>query len=218
MSPSVLVKTARAKGLDMIAICDHNSAENVAAVHHAGREVGLAVIGGMEITSREEAHVLGIFQEEHDLQAVQDVIYENLPGENDSDAFGEQLVMDEQDNVISQNQKLLIGATDLGLEQVVHTIHEFGGLAIASHVDRPSFSILSQLGFIPDGLGLDATEVCSEAVVPSPGDLRAISSSDAHRLDEIGTRHTRFLIETATVPEIGMALKGTEGRTVLSRQ
>lgn len=139
----------------MIAICDHNSAENVQAVIRAAEKVGLAVIGGMEITSREEVHVLGLFQEDLLLNAVQDVIYDNLQGENDPGIFGEQLVMDGQDRVIRRNRRLLIGATNLSLDEVVRIIHEFNGLAIASHVDRPSFSVLSQLGFIPEDLQLD---------------------------------------------------------------
>jgi len=207
---------ARERGLDLIAICDHNSAENVQAVIRAAEKVGLAVIGGMEITSREEVHVLGLFQEDHLLNAVQDVIYDNLPGENDPGVFGEQLVMDREDRVVRRNQRLLIGATDLSLDEVVRIIHEFNGLAIASHVDRPSFSVLSQLGFIPEDLQLDGVEVCSERLPALPGNMPVIRSSDAHRLGEIGTRQTCFLVEKGTAAEIGMALRRTGGRRIMT--
>jgi len=202
----------------VIAICDHNSAENVSAVRTAARPIGLAVIGGMEITSQEEVHVLGLFPEDGSLAAAQDVVYEHLAGENDPNTFGEQLVMNEQDEVIKSNRKLLIGATDLTLEDVVQTIHEFGGLAIASHVNRPSFSVVSQLGFIPQGLGLDGIEVSSWSALPSPGDFPVICSSDAHWSGEIGTRCTRFLMKAPTVPEIGMALKRIDDRRILTGQ
>lgn len=218
MSPSAVVGQARERGLDVIAICDHNSAENVEAVSRAAETAGLAVIGGMEITSREEVHVLGLFKEDRLLSRAQDVVYDNLPGENDPGFFGEQLVMNEKDEVIRHNPRLLIGATNLALDEVVRLVHEFGGLAIASHVDRPSFSLISQLGFIPEGLGLDGAEVCSGSAPALPEDLPVITSSDAHRPGEIGVRHTRFLVEEPTTPEIGLALKQRAGRRIVSEQ
>ena len=215
MSPRTVARLARQRGLDVIAICDHNSAENVTAVRTAARSIGVAVIGGMEITSQEEVHVLGFFPEDGGLAAAQDVVYEHLAGENDPSLFGEQLVMDELDEVLKSNPRLLIGATDLTLAEVVQTIHEFGGLAVASHVDRPSFSVVSQLGFIPQGLGLDAVESCSDGASASCAGLPVISSSDAHRPAQIGTRWTRFLVESPTVAEIEMALKRAGGRRIL---
>jgi len=216
MSPSRVVKEAREQNLDVIAVCDHNSGENVAATCRAGQETGVAVIGGIEICSREEVHVLGLFPTDGSLDKVQDVVCENLPGSNDAEFFGEQLVMDEADNVVRQNQRLLIGATLLGLDEIVEMIHTFGGLAIASHVDRPSFSILSQLGFFPPGLGLDGVEVFfGRDVKELPAGIQLVSSSDAHHPGEIGRNRTRFGIEKGTVAEIGMALKGSEGRRVL---
>ena len=217
MSPSTVVRQAIWRGLDLIAICDHNSAENVEAVSRAGEKAGLAVIGGMEITSREEVHVLGLFGEKRLLNSAQDVVYDHLAGENDPDTFGPQLVMDEHDKVIRHNRKLLIGATDLTLSEVVATVHELGGMAIASHVDRPSFSVISQLGFIPPDLGLDAVEVCSEDAPGIPEGLAVISSSDAHRPEEIGVRSTRFLVERPTCSEIGLALGEAQGRRILDR-
>lgn len=218
MAPSRVVREAKERGLDVIAICDHNSAENVVAVRGAAAKVGLAVIGGMEITSREEAHVLGLFPADSGLVAAQNLVYAHLAGENDPDTFGEQLVMDKQDKVIGQNRRLLIGATDLTLEEVVRTIHEFGGIAIASHVDRPSFSVVSQLGFIPQELGLDGVEVSSWNALPLRGEWPVICSSDAHRPAEIGTEYTCFLIEAPTVSEIRMALTQIDGRRILMHQ
>ena len=215
MCPSTVVEQALERGLHLIAICDHNSAENVAAVSRAARRAGLAVIGGMEITSREEAHVLGLFHDDRLLREAQALVYDNLPGENDPDTFGEQLVTDEHDRVLRHNRRLLIGATTLTLHDIVRTVHELGGIAIASHVDRPSFSVLSQLGFIPEGLGLDGVEVCSENVPSIPEGMAVVRFSDAHRPEEIGARSTRFLVERPTAPEIGLALGRVGGRRIL---
>ena len=216
MSPATVARTARDKGLDVIGICDHNSAENVEAVSRAAEAFDVAVVGGMEITSREEVHVLGLFDDRQSLRAAQDVVYDNLPGENAPDFFGEQLVMDERDEVIGHNGRMLIGATNLTLREVVETIHELGGVAIASHVDRPSFSLISQLGFIPDDLDLDGVEICGEQAPDLPEGLAVISSSDAHRLEEIGVRHTCFLVEKPTASEIGLALRRRRGRKILA--
>jgi len=216
MSPPAVVRRGREKGLHVIAICDHNSAENVEAAIRASEDAGLAVIGGIEITTREEVHVLGLFKDDRALQSVQEVVYENLRGENDPEAFGEQWVMNERGEVVRHSARLLIGATGLSLEEVVQTIHRLGGLAIAAHVDRPRFSLISQLGFVPAGLGLDGVEVYSDKPPAVPEDLAVVRSSDAHRLEEIGCRYTRFLVERPTASEIGMALRRIEGRRILS--
>jgi hypothetical protein len=188
----------------------------VEAAIRAAEGAGLAVIGGMEITSREEVHVLGLFKDDRALQSAQEVVYENLRGENVPETFGEQLVMNERGEVVRHNSRLLIGATALSLEEVVQTVHRLGGLAIAAHVDRPRFSLISQLGFVPAGLGLDGVEVCSDEPPAVPEDLAVIRSSDAHRPEEIGCRYTRFLVERPTASEIGMALHRMDGRRVLS--
>jgi hypothetical protein len=217
MSPPEVVRRGRERGLHVIGICDHNSAENAEAVIRAAEDTGLTVIGGMEISSREEVHVLGLFGDVAGLRSAQGVVYENLVGENDPEAFGEQLVMNERGEVVRHNDRLLIGATGLPVHEVVRTIHRLGGVAIAAHVDRPSFSIISQLGFIPVGLGLDGVEVCSDRQPPYLGeDLPVVRSSDAHRPFEIGCRYTRFLLERPTASEIGLALRGIEGRRIVT--
>jgi len=216
MSPAALVRESCGRGLQVIAVCDHNSAENVKAAKAAAENTGLAVLGGIEICTREEVHVLGIFEDDHAIGSVQDVVYENLNGENDPETFGEQLVMNERGEVVGRNKRLLIGATSLSITEVVRIIHDRGGIAIASHVDRPSFSVISQLGFIPADLGLDGAEVCSDALPDLPKELAVIRSSDAHRPEEIGKRHTRFLLEKPMVAEIKMALHRIDGRRILA--
>jgi predicted metal-dependent phosphoesterase TrpH len=167
MVPTAIIQKAKQMGLDIIGICDHNSAENVSAVLQAGRRQNLPIIPGMEITSREEVHILGLFQDQDQLQCMQDLVYDNLPGENDEDVFGSQTVVDQYDNALGSTAKLLIGATSFTLEQTVNAIHDCGGLAIASHIDRERFGLVGQLGFIPDGLPLDAVEVSPRSSVTS---------------------------------------------------
>lgn len=216
MSPSAVVVKAREMGLDVIGICDHNSGGNVEAVSRAGERIGVAVLGGMEITSREEIHMLGFFKDIRSLRSTEDIVQEHLAGENDPNYFGEQLLMDEDDKILGSNNKLLIGATDMTLEEIVRMVHEQNGIVIASHVDRPSFSLLSQLGFIPDNLQLDGIELSSGKPLKHSVDIPHISSSDAHRKEEIGSGRTGFYVREGTVSEIELALKKSKGRRILS--
>ncbi|UCC70972.1 MAG: PHP domain-containing protein [Gemmatimonadota bacterium] len=215
MVPSAIVKEAKRIGLDVIGVCDHNSAENVAAVVRAGAREDLPVIAGMEITSREEVHVLGLFGDEGQVMRLQDLVYENLAGENDPEVFGHQVVVDEFDNVLRLTDKLLIGATSLSLEETVQAIHDSGGLAIAAHIDRERFGLIGQLGLIPAGLPLDAVEVSPRSPVGDWDNLPVVSFSDAHFLDDIGKSSTCFVLEEGTFEEIAKALRSEDGRAIM---
>ena len=218
MRATAIVEQAAKAGLDMIGICDHNSAENTGAVMSAGSRTGLAVIPGMEVTSREEVHILGLFRTTEGLIDLQGVVYENLPGENDEEAFGSQLVVDEKDCVVGTNNRLLIGATTLSVEQVVGAIHQFGGLAIASHIDRERFGIIGQLGFIPEGLGLDAVEVANSSLREWDYAYPVVASSDAHYLKDVGRNSTCFLVEETSFDEIVRALNSEGGRRIITAE
>lgn len=223
MSPVAIVKEGLSRGLDLIAICDHNSAENTGAAIRAGAERGLHVLPGMEINSLEEVHILAIFDTEKQAVAMQEIVYRHLDGVNSPDIFGEQIVANEFDEVEGYNHRMLIGGTGLKLNEIIREVHGLGGVSIASHVDRPSYSIISQLGFLPPGLDLDAVEVSYRAKIeevtesiPEIKELPIIKSSDAHFNSDIGRAYTSFLIETPSVDEVRMALRGKYGRKVVN--
>lgn len=220
MSPSNIIKQAKRKGLDAVAICDHNCAENVIAVKKAAQEENIKVIGGMEVTSSEEVHFVVLFDENKDLFQIQKIVYENLPGENKAEAFGEQIVMDENGEIVKINKRFLIGATELSSNEVVSMSHKLNGLAIASHVDREGFGIIGKLGFIPPDLKLDALEISprisfqkAKETLPVK-DYTVITSSDAHCLLDIGKSFTTYYIKEISVKEIKKALSGKEGRYI----
>jgi predicted metal-dependent phosphoesterase TrpH len=219
MLPTKIIKEAKAKKLDAIAICDHNSAENVLAVKKAAAKEGIFVLAGMEICTSEEVHILGFFDDDKALLEMQDTIYENLSGENDEKYFGEQLIVNESDKFIGITRKLLIGSTGLSVSEIVDLIHDQGGLAVASHVDRDAYSIIAQLGFIPKELPLDALEVswrCGYDKISTfeNSGYPIIRSSDAHYLEDIGKVFTNFLLEKLSFTEMAMAFRGTKGRTI----
>jgi predicted metal-dependent phosphoesterase TrpH len=222
MFPRAVVSMALARRLDIIAICDHNASENVQYVIKAAEGTGLAVFPGMEITSSEEVHVLALFDRLENLNPLQDLVYRHLPGKNDEDRFGCQAIVNEHDEVEGLSEKLLIGATGLPLQRIVDEIHLLGGLAIAAHIDRESFGILGQLGFVPEGLPLDALEVTRRTGLaearrrhPEYARFAIIESSDSHVITDIGKGITRALLSEATTAEMKMAFENRDGRRIL---
>ena len=220
MSPATIVKRAKAIGVHILGISDHNSAENTQAALEAAHRYGVHVLPCMEVTSLEEVHILALFDTLESVLQLQEMVYQKLPGENDEETYGMQVIANADDEVLGFNQRLLIGATTLTVEEIVNKIRSLGGLAIAAHIDRESFSLISQLGFIPDDLALDALEISpalsyGDAVRRYSPSLPLIHSSDAHKEDEIGRCCTHFLIDDANIGEIRKALRGQEGRKIL---
>jgi 3',5'-nucleoside bisphosphate phosphatase len=222
MHPAALVDAAVRAGLDSVAVCDHNSVENAGAVQRAALSAGLSVIPGIEITSAEEVHIVGLLPDLEAAMALQSRIYKSLPGRNDENAFGMQVIANEFAEVLGFNEHLLSGATTLNLESVVAAIHEVDGLAVASHVDREGFGIVGQLGFIPPGLPLDAIEVSQRMPMPlarttfaPKGEYSILCASDAHEPKDVAKAATFVLMEAATLTELRRALAGEGGRTIL---
>jgi hypothetical protein len=219
MLPAAIIAQAKARGLDCIAICDHNSAENVSAVRKAGARHGMQVLSGMEICSSEEVHILAFFENDEALLKMQEIVYENLSGQNDEKYFGEQQIADENDNVIGSSDKLLIGSISLSVSKIVGLIDGLGGLAVASHIDRESFGLIGQLGFIPKELPLDGVEVswrCKPDQIEAFKDygLAIVKFSDAHFLEDVGKVRSTFLMESLSFSEVAMAFRGIEGRCI----
>jgi len=216
MTPARIVERAAEMGLDIIGISDHNSAENVRVAVEAAARRGLTAFPSMEITSSEEAHLLAVFDSADAALDMQALVYENLdPGVNDDRLWGTQVVVNADDEVMGFNRRLLIGATRLSLARLIDEVHRRGGLAVASHVDREAFSVISQLGFIPPELAFDALEVVGRGGgLADLGGAPRVRFSDAHRLEDIGRRKTFFTMEEASVAEMALALRGAGGRGV----
>ena len=222
MSPKKIIQKSREVGLDLIALCDHNSAENAGAAMREGNKQGLPVLPGLEICSREEVHILALFEALDPALEMQAYVYANLPGENNSEVFGFQVIANEEDEVMGENPRLLIGATRLGLHDIVEKTHVLGGISIASHVDRPAYGIINQLGFIPEDLNLDGLEVSSRIklaeaaqTIPGIGNYSCVTASDAHYPNDIGKAFTVFQLAGPTLAEIRLALAKKDGRRIL---
>jgi len=222
MSPKRIIKKSREVGLDLIAICDHNTVENAGVVMREGEKQGVRVLPGMEVCSKEEVHILALFEDMAQALEMQSFVYANLSGENNPEVFGCQVVANENDEVLAENPRLLIGATRLGLHDIVEETHNLGGLSICCHVDRPAYGVINQLGFIPADLALDGVEVSrhikladAQRKISGIEKFSCITTSDAHFLDDIGKVWTVFQMAAPTLEEIRKSLLQQGGRRIL---
>ena len=200
MHPVQIVRRAREVGLDLIAICDHNSAGNAGAVIEAARGTDLLVLPGLEICTSEEVHVVAILPDLERALDLQGLCLSTLTTPNDPDLFGMQVYVDASGGVDGFEDKLLLGATGLSLEATVAAIRDRDGLAILAHVDREAFGVIGQLGFVPPGLRAHGAEITDRRKIESlepllPDGCVVTASSDAHYLPNIGGRFA--LLEVA---------------------
>lgn len=183
MTPGNIVGMASLSGLSMIALSDHNTARNLPAVTALGKEMGLLVVPAIEITTAEEVHVLSLLPSLEAALELGEEVYSHLPPvQNRPDIFGDQLIMDEKDQVTGTLDKLLINATDLPIEKVFSLVRSYGGVPVPAHIDKNSNSILFNLGFISPELGVTAVEVHAPPFDGAEGYF-VISDSDAHDLE-----------------------------------
>ena len=184
MTPGNIAGMAKIKELDAIAIADHNCAKNLRAADAVCRAYGVVLVPAMEITTREEAHLLGYFETVEQAEGMSDWLYERLPDiMNVPEIFGAQQILNEDDVEIGTVDKLLLSAVDASIEELVEEIHRRGGAAVPAHINRGSNGVLGALGFLP-AAPFDALEVARS--LPCPMDLsgwRVTHSSDAHQLE-----------------------------------
>src|SRR5512133_2772043 len=136
MSPKNILDQASAIGLNVIAITDHNMAENGYHVRQMSEKYGLTVLPGMELQTREEIHLLSIFDDFETAFEFQHSVYDLLPEvRNDVEFFGDQVVVDAEENIVRSEEKLLLNSVQMSIEDAVAWIKSRGGLAIPSHID-----------------------------------------------------------------------------------
>lgn len=223
MSPLNIVQKAKSKGIDILGITDHNNTKNCKAFDKLAKKHDLFILKGAEINTKEEVHCLTFFENNDELFDFQQYIDEHLPRiKNDIKKFGYQVVVDEDENIIEQIDWLLISALDVTIEQIEKKVHELNGLFIPAHIDRSRYSVLSQLGFVPKDLNVDALELSkfenkNEFLEKNNylADYTFIQSSDAHFVDNIGDTTTDFLMEERSFVEIRQALKSENNRKVI---
>ncbi|MFP4501033.1 MAG: PHP domain-containing protein [Candidatus Hydrogenedentota bacterium] len=222
MTPPEIAVAAIEAGLDLIAVCDHNSAGNAAAVQQVARGPGhgmLTVIAGIEIATREEVHLLALFSDAPVAEEVARAIRGTLPEVRGAKRrVGRQWLLEYDGARLGEEPRMLSLASSFSLEEAVALVHLAGGLAIAAHVDRPAFSVMSQLGFLPGNVPFDALEISAAGVDAGKQQAFAahgfplLTSSDAHYIHDIGKARTRMHMNAPTFEEVAKCLRGDGGR------
>ena len=194
-TPANLAGMCALAGLDVVALTDHNTAGNCAAFCRAAQRYGLLALPGMELTCAEEVHVVCLLPDLAAAEGFAALVRTRLPPvKNRAAIYGTQLLMDEADRVLGEEDAFLAGAAGLGVYEVTELIRPFGGVAYPAHIDRPSFSLLANLGFWDPDMGCPLAEVsknCPTDLFDRP-DLRGVrhfNASDAHYLDQILDAH-----------------------------
>jgi PHP family Zn ribbon phosphoesterase len=219
MIPPLIVQEALERSIHLIAITDHNATGNIRAVMEAAQGTDLTVLPGMELQTREEVHLLCLFETIEQAETWQKVVDSILPDlSNNPEFFGEQFIVDVSGDFIRREERLLIVSAEIGLDEAVAQVQALGGFAIPAHVDRKAFSLIANLGLVPPGF--EALEISrhlkpDEAVFRYP-QLRGyplVQNGDVHRLEEfLGV--CEFRIEAPNLNEIHMALKSIANRSM----
>lgn len=214
MSPQRIIEEASAAGLQIIALTDHNSTRNALLCQELAAEKNIFCLLGVEINTKEEVHCLLLVEKTEQLEIVENFLSERLPDiRNNPELFGYQLVLDRDENIIEQVDKLLINAVSATLDEIAELSETVNGILILAHIDKSKNSILSQLGFIPPDLNYTALEISRngsvEQILSKQKYLAGktfISASDAHQPDLIGKPYFEISCEEINFQSIKNAL------------
>lgn len=206
MTPYNIAAMASIKGLDVIAVADHNTCGNARAVSTACARFGVTLLPAMEVTSREEVHLLCYFPSLSPLEAFGREIYAHLPDVKNREAiFGPQVLMDAEDRRLGLEERMLLGAVQLSAEQVQALALEHGGVMVPAHINKHANSWLDILGFLPPQMGLHTLEVFKRAPVPAYVKLesyRVLHNSDAHQLEDILEQESFLEVDEVSAPAL----------------
>lgn len=178
MTPNNIVNMALIKGLNVIAVTDHNACDNVEAVMKVAQTTPLKVIPGVELATSEEVHIVCLFKDLLNCKAFCALIKKGLTVQNNPEIFGEQLILNSKDQVVGKREELLINASQISIDEMENLMEEYKGIAIAAHIEKPSTSVLSNLGFFPKEVHFDGKELYREKNLESLKEQGHIQDSD----------------------------------------
>lgn len=215
MTPANIAGMAMIKGLQVIAVTDHNSCKNCEAVCKAAEEYGILAIPGMELTTVEEVHVLCFFHTLDEALAFDAFVYGKLNRFANHEAiFGRQLLMNAKDEILGTEPNLLIQSTRISFMQVYEYMKQYHGVMVPAHINKSSHSVLSNLGFIPEESRFGTVEVISEKEMEGLKgthsylrQCQTIVNSDAHYLHQIHEPKWYLEVEEVTIEQILNQLK-----------
>ena len=194
MTPNNIVNMSYIKKLNIISVTDHNAAENLPAVIDLCEKLNIKAIPGIEVTTKEEVHVLCYFKELNNALEFGKIIYDSLPYiKNNPSIFGQQNIYNSNDEIIGVLDKLLINASAFSLNEIFDMSVKYHGISVPAHINKKTNSIFGVLGFIPSNLKINFVEVNSnEFNNKLIKDLNILKNSDAHRLTDISEANNFF--------------------------
>ncbi len=222
MSPQALMQRIKELKIEWIAITDHNSLANCPAYAQVAELHGIAFTYGVEIQTSEEIHLLAYFDDHAKAMEFDSVLYQALPPfPNDADFFGDQVVIDAQENIIRMEERALSNSVMWNLDETIEMVDKYGGFCIPAHIDAEANSIISQLGFLPMDISFPVLGITSGLIVsdylakhPEMKDSSFLRASDAHYLTDLGCGSTIITVESPTVAELVMASKRISERKI----
>jgi len=221
MIPPLIVQAALEHNIDIIAITDHNASANVAAVQKAALGSSIHVLAGMEVQSREDVHLLCLFEKLETLATWQTAVDAALPDtQNNPEYFGEQFIVDESGDFIRSEPRMLLTSTHFSIDDIFERVNTLGGLVIPAHVDRTSYGLFPTLGLLSPAWPILTLEISrhltpekARSTFPAIKDIPLIQNGDVHQLDQFLGK-TIFTLEKPTLAEIKMALQGKDSRAM----
>ena len=215
MTPANIAGMAKVVDLDLIALTDHNSCKNCPAISRAASAYGVLFLPGMELTTSEEVHVLCYFPSLDAAMDFDSYVSAHLPDiPNRPALFGDQLICDEEDQILGREERLLISATDISFDAVFDLVSRYDGIMVPAHINKPSTSLLGNLGFIPENSRFSCAEVKNEAdwpllqqQYPYLAGCSYLCSSDAHDLNTIHEPIYTLTTAGISLPDILAAIQ-----------
>ena len=202
MTPCNIAGLAALNGLQIVALTDHNSGKNCPAFYKAAKNYGVIPVAGMELTTAEEVHLVCLFPTLEDAMAFSEEIDKRrIRVKNRKDIFGDQLIMDEEDNVLGEEEDLLPNATTVSLDEAPELVERFHGVCYPAHIDREANGIIAILGELPKTPEFSAVEIRdrenTEAYVKDHHleGKTVVVSSDAHMIEQLREKENYFELE-----------------------
>lgn len=225
MTPGNIIKKAIEKGIDIISITDHNSIKNVKSAQEIAADKNILIVPGIEVQSKEDIHILSYFENLEELNSYYEIIYDGLSNiKNDEEKFGNQIIVDKNDQFVGQEEKLLMNSTNYSLNELVTLTNKFNGIAVPSHVDR-SFGLIKNLGFIPEELNIEYIELNFNRTLtqyynqyPYLKNFQLLNNSDSHYLNQLDPKMKLKLVDKPTTKNIFKQIKKVKPKNYIISQ
>ena len=203
MTPNNIAGMGVVAKLDIMALTDHNTCRNCPAFFKTAKANGIVPVAGMELTTAEDIHLVCLFENLEDAMKFSEIVDKHrIPFRNRVDIFGEQMVMNENDEVIAVEENLLSNATMITVDDAPRLVEEHGGICYPAHIDREANGIVATLGIFPDMPHFPCYELHDgdkkdeyQSRFPILSDKPCVVSSDAHYLWDISGRLNYFELE-----------------------